>query len=370
MEINDSVLIAKLTDEFNMQLAAGLISTDANLDDFLYKCITSDAENLWPDWTIWTEKQTSRTRNQRIRDDAKTSRHIMKRYASAFRAFDDALSAAEFVNHSLLSSCIPSDNDETPSPVLGPSGHLGGIATRNLILIGMHARMIATATEISSLLKWGFAEGAASRCRTIHEIVVKSIIITNDKSSHGVELAERYYVSGILERKRSGMRLGEEEEDLLANARRKWGAALFRGEHNWALPAMPSSFRGDRVSFSDLERAVEGQGLRHIYLKGNAATHAGAEHVISDLDFRRPTPFTTGPKIDIYMTGYIGQSSAFYLEMGTGMISTYLATRMKEWDALLHAIDFFRKISVTNKHFREVYTRQARSESGINENSP
>jgi hypothetical protein len=60
-------------------------------------------------------------------------------------------------------------------------------------LTGLHARACRTAFEVHRLLSSGFPKGALSRCRTLHELAVTSIII----AEHGREaaysdLAERF----------------------------------------------------------------------------------------------------------------------------------------------------------------------------------
>jgi hypothetical protein len=186
-----------------------------------------------------------------------------------------------------------------------------------------------------------------------------------DKSPSRVELAERYFVSGVLERKRAGIPLDKEEEELLAEARRRWGSSFSKGENNWALPAMPSSYKGNRVTFADLERLTAGEHIRHIYIAGSEATHAGANRIINNADFRRRDLFSTRPEIDIHYTGTIGQSAAYFLEVGIISIARFISYETKEWDTILKASDFQEQISASNELFREAYA-QAKSRSNSN----
>jgi hypothetical protein len=352
MRIEHSELITKSHIEYNNLLASSSAG-EMSPDKFIFECLHDNAEALWPSWSAWTAQQTNRILKNRGRYDIKVKRHIQKRYAAAFRALDAALSAAEFMNHALLADCLPPDPES--SKILGAS-YMGGIPLRNLLLIGMQARAIIVATEIAALLKVGLTEGASARCRTLHEISIKSLVIISDKSPNGTDLAERYYVSGVREKKKE-VALSEDEEDLLAKAEHKWGAVFAKGDNNWALPAMSEAHGSKNVSFKDLEELVGGELLRHIYLDGNAATHAGSLPLISDFDFKRPSPFQTRSEVEIYKTGRIGQTCAFYLSMAIYEIAFFLATSMEEWDTLLKGIDFYKQAEIANKHFREVYKR-------------
>ena len=353
MRLEDSALMTNSYIEYNKLLASGSAG-EMSPNEFMFACLHDNAESLWPSWSAWTAQQTNKILRDRSRNDIKVKRHPQKRYAAAFRALDATLSAAEFLNHALLADCLPADPGS--SRILG-SSCLGGIPLRNLLLIGMQARAIVVATEIAVLLKVGLTEGASARCRILHEIAIKSLVIMSDKSSGGADLAERYYVSGVREKKRAGATLSREEENLLVEAERQWDPAFDNGDHNWARPVI-SDARGNKpVSFQKLEELVNGDLLRHIYLEGNVATHAGSLPLISDLDVTRPNPFPTRPEIEIYKTVRIGQSCAFYLSMTIYEIALFLATSMEEWDTALCGIDFYKQAEIANKHFREVYKR-------------
>lgn len=364
MRLEDSELMAKSYIEYNKLLASGSAG-EMTPDEFIFACLHDNAELLWPSWSAWAAKQTNRVLKNRSRYEINVKRHIQKRYAAAFRAFDATLSAAEFLNHSLLANCLPPDPES--SKILG-SSYMGGIPLRNFLLIGMQARAIVVATEIAALLRAGLTEGASARCRTLHEISIKSLVIMSDKSSSGADLAERYYVSGVGEKKRAGAPLSEGEENLLEEAKLQWGAASVKGDHNWALPVMSEEHGNKPVSFKNLEELVGGELLRHIYIDGSVATHAGSLPLISDFDFRRPSPFPTRSEIDIYKTGRIGQACAFYLSMTIHAITYFLATSMEEWDTVLNGIDFYRLAEIANKHFREVHERYVPRERENQEN--
>ena len=66
-------------------------------------------------------------------------------------------------------------------------------------LTGLHARACRTAFEVHRLLSSGFPKGALSRCRTLHQLAVTSIII----AEHGREaaysdIAERFLLHEVV----------------------------------------------------------------------------------------------------------------------------------------------------------------------------
>ncbi len=70
---------------------------------------------------------------------------------------------------------------------------------RTDLLIRLHVRACQVTAEIISLLENGYADGAMARWRTLHEISVVSMLI----SDNGDELSERYLAHDIVESKRA-----------------------------------------------------------------------------------------------------------------------------------------------------------------------
>jgi Family of unknown function (DUF5677) len=69
--------------------------------------------------------------------------------------------------------------------------------TRNHVLARLHIRACRIADEIITLLENGFAEGARGRWRTLYEVAVAAVLI----SEGGDPLAERYMDHGAVEQK-------------------------------------------------------------------------------------------------------------------------------------------------------------------------
>ena len=241
MRTEDSDFLTAIADELSRRLAAEgkqHLEDPDDVDDIIYECLR-DAEPFWPEWCRWARGKTVKHLRKRAQSAKKTKRHLLKRYAHAFKAFDAALAAAEFINFSLTDAFHEHGTPRGDNTLLGMKEIVGGKPARYLLLIGMHARMVSIATEISFLLQAGFPEGAAARARTLYELVVKALLIVSDDSPDKIELSNRYYMTSILEWKTSHAdQLDKTTKEALARARRRWGNSFFKGDNNWALPAI------------------------------------------------------------------------------------------------------------------------------------
>lgn len=357
MDTDDSIILTYMKDEYNRRVDAGdsLPDPEEFVDEVFY-----DSEKLWPDRFRWTKRNTLNRLHFRARDARKIKRHLVKRYARAFRAFDATLAAAEFVNRSLTDAAAGNTISSKFAGLLGMKNTIGGLGLKHLLLIGMHARMVSIGTEISSLLQTGFPEAAAARARTLYELVVKALLIVSDESPGKVQLAERYYVTATLEwQGQGGDALGELTQELLVRARNQWGNSFFEGDNNWALPVMGDAFKKKRVTFRDLEDALDMDDLRHMYIECNQAVHAGALRIVGNADFRRRYLYATEGVIDLKSTGRIGQASVYYLEMGTYFLARGVSSELKEWDFMLDVADFLKNVRLANKLFYEGYGQLA-----------
>lgn len=356
MRMEDSVFLTYIKDEINRRVVADGAMTSKDLDNAVVECLINP-KPIWPQWHRWVKGKTAKHLRRRAVSARKTKRHLQKRYARAFLTFDAALAAAEFVNQSLFDALYGSDIFHEKTNLLGVEDIVGGRLAKYLLLIGMHARMVSIATEISYLLQAGFPEGAAARSRTLYELTVKALLIASDDSPTKIELSERYCVSAIFERVgvNNIAQLDQERQEVLTRARRLWGEVFFKGNNNWALPVMGSDFSKARVTFKDLEDALNMDDMRHLYLECNDAVHAGAARIIDNSDFRRAYPFLTQADVNLRSTGRIGQASVFYLDLGTYVIARCLTGELEEWDHMLHIADFLANIKLANRLFYEGY---------------
>jgi hypothetical protein len=164
-------------------------------------------------------------------------------------------------------------------------------------LTRLHARASQVSSEILALLRYGFADGAIARWRTLHEIVVVSMFIADGDEG----LAERYILHQVVESLRAAReyqtycsRLGYDPmdsrkihdlEEHNAGLIARFGAA-FREPYGWASERL-----GDIPSpkFADIERAVQIDHLRPFYRMASHNIHANPKGVFFKLGLLNET---------------------------------------------------------------------------------
>jgi hypothetical protein len=146
----------------------------------------------------------------------------------------------------------------------------------------LHARATQVAGEVEVLLRTGYADGAMSRWRTIHELAMVAYFI----QQHGEEVAQRYLDHLSVDSLRmarvyrsASEKLGYEpmadaEWDQLqkaVNSLKDMYGKEFGSEYGWAAKALGK----DAPKFADIERAVEFEKLRPYYKMASDNVHAG-----------------------------------------------------------------------------------------------
>jgi hypothetical protein len=151
---------------------------------------------------------------------------------------------------------------------------------RRLALLRLHARACQVTAEIITLLEAGYSDGAFSRWRTLHEIGVIALLI----SDHGEELAERYLAHEVVDVKqglddyiktqvplgapapssRTVKRIGRQLDHALA----KYGAD-FGKRYGWAANALKQKM----VTFGALEKAAGRSAARSKYKMASLNVH-------------------------------------------------------------------------------------------------
>jgi hypothetical protein len=157
-------------------------------------------------------------------------------------------------------------------------------------LARLHARACQIASEVLALLEGGYADGAHARWRSLHEVAVVGLFI----SQRGDDVAERYLLHDAVESYKAATQyqryapsLGYEQltEEELRVVRRKRDAVITRfgetyGEdYGWAAAAMNLK----RVSIADIERAAGLDYLRPFYRMASHNIHANAKGVFAKL---------------------------------------------------------------------------------------
>jgi len=155
----------------------------------------------------------------------------------------------------------------------------------NMTLIRLQAKGCQVASEILSLMRSGFADGALARWRTLHEIAVVSLFL----GKHGIEAARRYIAYDIVEsyqiaKKENSCRHkmgydGPTESELenlkkhADRAKEKFGIE-FGEPYGWAAP-----FIGKRIKFSDIENSVDLEHFRRNYGLASFKVHASIKNI-------------------------------------------------------------------------------------------
>lgn len=149
-------------------------------------------------------------------------------------------------------------------------------------LTNLHARGLLVASEAIHLMKGGYADGALSRWRTLHEVNVVALFV----AKHGADVAERYLVSFPFHSRRAMRQYKEYEarakldsfsseeiehvEQLTRELADKYGPEI-SNEYGWASKAL---FKNDPNLF-DLERDIGVDHLRPYFRWASQHTHAG-----------------------------------------------------------------------------------------------
>jgi hypothetical protein len=151
-----------------------------------------------------------------------------------------------------------------------------------LALIPLHARACQTAREIMCLLRGGYAAGAHSRWRSLHELAVVALFIRE----HGNETAERYLLHDAVESYHAmqGYVAHQERLDLepalddeirvvtekYLALRERFGPAFCK-DYGWAATALG----GVRATFAAIEAKVSLDHWRPYYRMASHAVHGG-----------------------------------------------------------------------------------------------
>ena len=165
------------------------------------------------------------------------------------------------------------------------------------VLRNLHARACQIGWEVLALIKGGFADGAHSRWRTLHEIAIVAMFIAH----HGRELAERYLDHELVEahkaavehqRYSEAMRYDPLPDEEFAEIERMYQEVLarygesFRHDYGWAAEALGKK----KTTFRDIELAVGLDKWRPYYKMASNNVHAGTKGIAFRLGLLRNKP--------------------------------------------------------------------------------
>ena len=191
-------------------------------------------------------------------------------------------------------------------------------------LTRLHARSCQVSSEILTLLRNGFADGAHARWRTLHEISVIALFI----SHHDNELAERYLAHSIV----ADYRRAEEyrkysdslsyapmSDDTFNELKANYEAVLdnygvnFKNDYGWASVIL----NNNKPRFADIEEKTGVLHMRPFVKLAHMNIHAGSAGVIFRLGSPPDNPNLLVAGSSIYGIGEPAQNTAYSLELLT-----------------------------------------------------
>lgn len=192
------------------------------------------------------------------------------------------------------------------------------------VVVRLHAKACQIFSEVVSLMKSGHADGAMARWRSLHEVVVVSMLV----KSEGSDLAERYLLHDAIGSYRAAKVYAKHYEQLgleplsieeVVELRQTHDALVerfgkdFAGEYGWAAEALKKT----RPNFSDLELMVGLDHMRPYYRMASNNIHANPRGVFFSLGL-------TSEGTDVLLAG---PSNAGLADPGdAAAISLYQAT--------------------------------------------
>ncbi|MBI3165374.1 MAG: hypothetical protein HYZ24_11890 [Chloroflexi bacterium] len=191
-------------------------------------------------------------------------------------------------------------------------------------LTRLHARSCQVSSEILTLLRNGFADGAHARWRTLHEISVTALFI----SHHNKELAERYLAHSIVADYRRAVEYRKYSDSLSYTSmsdetfnqlKASYEAALdkyganFKNDYGWASVILNK----DKPNFSDIEEKAGVLHMRPFVKLAHMNIHAGSTGIIFRLGSPPDNPNLLLAGSSIYGIGEPAQNTAYSLEILT-----------------------------------------------------
>ena len=198
---------------------------------------------------------------------------------------------------------------------------------KGFVSVRLHARACQVAEEVIVLLENGFADGAAARWRTLHELTVVSILIMDGDE----DLAQRYIDHDAVDRKRAAddyesttaplvkikKKTRMEIDKQFEQAKVKYGKP-FTGQYGWAAALLTLK----QPTFKDLEAAAGRVSSRFCYRSASNNVHAGTGGISSRLSTMGTSDLVIAGRSNAGLCGP-AQNTAYSLTLIT---STFLGT--------------------------------------------
>lgn len=152
------------------------------------------------------------------------------------------------------------------------------------VVTRLHGRTVQVAGEVQALLRNGFADGAMSRWRTMHELTVTAMLI----AERGAAVAERYIAhvgadsikaarqyqrfATVLQHRPISARDQKRLDALAVDLERKYDKP-FLNDYGWAADTL----KNPNPTFASIEAAVDLDRLRPYFKLASNTVHAGAK---------------------------------------------------------------------------------------------
>lgn len=162
------------------------------------------------------------------------------------------------------------------------------------VLLKIFGKAVVTGKEIITLLKSGFADGAMSRWRSLHEFNVyfQNLVKNNNDKDFTKQLIKKYKDYSIVERYKEinkyhkrdkNFEIADEDYNKIKKSYMeicKINGKEFSKPYAWAKTLFPDK---GRIFFSDLEKNVDIDHLALYYQQANYQVHASPTGVFNSL---------------------------------------------------------------------------------------
>ena len=232
----------------------------------LKNCDPSDLKSSELFYNITTDMNDSL--NRKINDDAKYSDWVIDLWKKPLQHLELFLIISKDLLGIIINETKPDENKINLFEVL----------------IRLHGKSCQVTEEILLLMKYGYADGALSRWRTLHEVYVTMEFI----SKYGEDVAKRYLDYEIVESSKILKQykcfqdilnlepFSKEEENEIKESIKKMKNDYgddFTKPYGWARHALNKKNK-ERVTFAELEKEISLDFLRPHYKLASHAVHA------------------------------------------------------------------------------------------------
>jgi len=218
------------------------------------------------------------------------------------------------------------------------------------VLRGLHARGCQVSSEILTLLRGGFADGAHARWRTLHEIsVIAQFISVNDN-----DLAERYLAhSAVVDYQRalqyrkysddlSYVPMSDDDFNIIKTTYdevlRRYGIS-FKSDYGWASEVLGNP----KPNFTNIEEKVKESHMQPFVKLAHVNIHAGSTGIF----FRLGSP----PEDDLLVAGASvfgvgepGQNTSYTINKLTSTLLLYKNNSFDNLGSLLALRKFMEEV--------------------------